>query len=70
MVVFKVLVAAGLLILGGILVMQQVINIGQFVASRNNYITCYNLRRKVGNEFREYLRCNYRHRKTRTGYGY
>jgi len=33
MVVFKVLVAAGLLILGGILVMQQVINIGQFVAA-------------------------------------
>lgn len=33
LVVFKVIVAAGLLILGGILVMEQVINIGQFVAA-------------------------------------
>jgi ABC-type bacteriocin/lantibiotic exporter with double-glycine peptidase domain len=33
MVVFKVIVAASLLILGGILVMEQTINIGQFVAA-------------------------------------
>jgi ABC-type bacteriocin/lantibiotic exporter with double-glycine peptidase domain len=33
MVVFKAIVAAGLLAMGGILVMQQVMNIGQFVAS-------------------------------------
>ena len=33
MVVFKVLVAAGLLAMGGILVMQQHMNIGQFVAA-------------------------------------
>jgi len=33
MVVFKALVAAGLLAMGGILVMQQVMNIGQFVAA-------------------------------------
>lgn len=33
MVVFKVIVAASLLILGGILVMNQTINIGQFVAA-------------------------------------
>ena len=33
MIGFKVVVAAGLLILGGILVMQQQMNIGQFVAS-------------------------------------
>jgi ABC-type bacteriocin/lantibiotic exporter with double-glycine peptidase domain len=33
MVVFKALVAAGLLAMGGILVMQQLMNIGQFVAA-------------------------------------
>ena len=33
MVIFKVVVAAGLLVLGGILVMQQRMNIGQFVAA-------------------------------------
>jgi|TARA_R110000737_G_scaffold182215_1_gene205643 ABC-type bacteriocin/lantibiotic exporter with double-glycine peptidase domain len=33
MIVFKVLVAAGLLIIGGILVIEQQMNIGQFVAS-------------------------------------
>lgn len=33
MVVFKVLVAAGLLAMGGILVMEQLMNIGQFVAA-------------------------------------
>ncbi|MGB0368049.1 MAG: peptidase domain-containing ABC transporter [Flavobacteriales bacterium] len=33
MVIFKALVAAGLLAMGGILVMQQVMNIGQFVAA-------------------------------------
>lgn len=33
LVLFKVLVAAGLLIMGGILVMEQQMNIGQFVAS-------------------------------------
>ncbi|MFT7153778.1 MAG: ABC-type bacteriocin/lantibiotic exporter with double-glycine peptidase domain [Alteromonas macleodii] len=33
MVVFKAIVAAGLLAMGGILVMQQVMNIGQFVAA-------------------------------------
>ena len=33
MVVFKAVVAAGLLAMGGILVMQQLMNIGQFVAS-------------------------------------
>jgi ABC-type bacteriocin/lantibiotic exporter with double-glycine peptidase domain len=33
LVIFKMVVAAGLLILGGILVMEQVINIGQFVAA-------------------------------------
>ncbi len=33
LVIFKVLVAAGLLFLGGILVMEQIINIGQFVAA-------------------------------------
>lgn len=33
LVMFKVLVAAGLLILGGILVMEQQLNIGQFVAA-------------------------------------
>jgi len=33
MVGFKVLVAAGLLAIGGILVMQQIMNIGQFVAA-------------------------------------
>lgn len=33
MVLFKVLVATGLLAMGGILVMQQVMNIGQFVAA-------------------------------------
>ena len=33
LVLFKVLVAAGLLILGGILVMEQELNIGQFVAA-------------------------------------
>jgi ABC-type bacteriocin/lantibiotic exporter with double-glycine peptidase domain len=33
LVVFKMIIAAGLLILGGILVMEQVINIGQFVAA-------------------------------------
>lgn len=33
LVFFKVVVAAGLLILGGILVIEQVINIGQFVAA-------------------------------------
>lgn len=33
MVVFKVIVAAGLLAIGGILVMEQVMNIGQFVAA-------------------------------------
>ncbi len=33
MIVFKVLIAAGLLILGGILVMEQMMNIGQFVAA-------------------------------------
>ncbi len=33
MVIFKVLVAAGLLIIGGLLVMEQQMNIGQFVAA-------------------------------------
>ena len=33
MILFKVLVAAGLLAMGGILVMQQAMNIGQFVAA-------------------------------------
>lgn len=33
LVVFKVIVAAGLLVLGGILVMEQLMNIGQFVAA-------------------------------------
>ncbi|MDG1780483.1 MAG: ATP-binding cassette domain-containing protein [Flavobacteriales bacterium] len=33
MVVFKVLVATGLLAIGGVLVMEQVMNIGQFVAA-------------------------------------
>jgi ABC-type bacteriocin/lantibiotic exporter with double-glycine peptidase domain len=33
MVVFKVVVAAGLLAIGGVLVMQQLMNIGQFVAA-------------------------------------
>lgn len=33
LVIFKMIIAAGLLILGGILVMEQVINIGQFVAA-------------------------------------
>lgn len=33
LVVFKVIVAAGLLAIGGILVMEQVMNIGQFVAA-------------------------------------
>lgn len=33
MVVFKVLVAAGLLAMGGILVMEQLMNIGQFIAA-------------------------------------
>lgn len=33
LVIFKMIIAAGLLVIGGILVMEQVINIGQFVAA-------------------------------------
>lgn len=42
MVLFKVLVAAGLLAMGGVLVMEQLMNIGQFVAAEIIILTVIN----------------------------